>query len=568
MTMKRDFFGFLKAWNEQSRGRRIFGAAIAVLAGTILVRSMPAVATMHGLHRLAVIAGLSAAFLLIDAWFAASPALLPRAAGWMTAIGLILYSIPFLILLCHMNPMADDFGLWRMARGEGYLEFMRDFYMHWYGRYTSNAVLYWVMQMKPDWVCFPLACWVVGGLTMLCIFACARSLSGARQPGDMRLGPVLAGGVFAAIFSILLPSIQETVLWACAGVHYLLGSGLVIMLYGLLIRGPSQDLVRNNFRRMDLASGDGLGGPSYTSGGYFGPSPQQDARGQRRYGAVCCLIAFLAVGTSEPTMLLVLSGLTLCTAAGYAFQWQRRHVLLAVLAAATVGAAILLAAPGNAQRSAKFPTAPWSESCGYAAGEVLEKLARWSGKGALLAGTLVLLPWLRAVAGRAANHLSPRRAGLLALAAVLWGVAILFAVFCFSYRMTGQACFERTQTIALLAFLIAWFSGVTLLLCISARLRRFLSETSSIVVYSAVLFPLLLNAAEFRRNLWSDAFSPDLNRVRSQTLAICALGNLAVENRLDCAVIGHLDFQHTNAWGGWDLPACPVLRHAIFPFTR
>ena len=341
----------------------------------------------------------------------------------------------------------------------------------------------------------------------------------------MRLGPVLATGVFTAIFSIMLPSILETVLWACAGVHYLLGSGLVVMLYGLLIRGPSR----------------------------------QDARGQRPYGAVCCLAAFLAVGTSEPTMLLVLSGLALCTAAGYAFQWQRRQLLLAVLAVAIVGAAILLASPGNVHRSTKFASAPWSESCSYAAGEVLEKLGRWSGKGALLAGTLVLLPWLGAVAGRAAKHLSPRRAGLLALAAVLWGVAMLFAVFCFSYRMTGQPCFTRTQTIALLAFLIAWFSGVTLLLCTSTRLRRFLSETSSIVVYSVILFPFLLNAAEVRRNLWSDAFSPDLNRVRSQSLAICALGNMAAENRLDCAVVGHLDLQLTNAWGGWDLPACPPL---------
>ena len=36
---------------------------------------------------------------------------------------------------------------------------------------------------------------------------------------------------------------------------------------------PVENLVRNNFRRMDLrvrlASGDGLGGPSYKSGGYF-----------------------------------------------------------------------------------------------------------------------------------------------------------------------------------------------------------------------------------------------------------------------------------------------------------
>ena len=40
----------------------------------------------------------------------------------------------------------------------------------------------------------------------------------------------------------------------------------------------TQDLVPNNFRRMDLrvrlASEDGLGGPSYKSGGYFAPNPQ------------------------------------------------------------------------------------------------------------------------------------------------------------------------------------------------------------------------------------------------------------------------------------------------------
>ena len=62
------------------------------------------------LHRLAVIAGLSLACLSIDAWFAASPALLPRAVRWATAIGLICTASPSSSCFArHVNPMADDF---------------------------------------------------------------------------------------------------------------------------------------------------------------------------------------------------------------------------------------------------------------------------------------------------------------------------------------------------------------------------------------------------------------------------------------------------------------------------
>src|SRR5271157_4420695 len=232
MTMDRYFLGLLSAWNKQSRCGRVLGAAIALLAGTILARLIPGVRTMHGLGSLAVIVLLALWYLSIEAWLTASPALLSKAIGWLPAIGLILYGIPFIILLCHVNPMADDFGLWPMVQAKGYFGFMHDFYMAWYGRYTSSAALYWVHHLKPAWVFFPLASWVVGALTLLCAYACVRSLSAAIQPGERSFGPVLAAGVLAAIFSIMLPSIQETVLWAFSGVHYLLGSGLAVVLCG------------------------------------------------------------------------------------------------------------------------------------------------------------------------------------------------------------------------------------------------------------------------------------------------------------------------------------------------
>jgi hypothetical protein len=67
-----------------------------------------------------------------------------------------------------------------------------------------------------------------------------------------------------------------------------------------------EDSVRNNFRRMDLrvrpALGDGLGGPSYKSGGCFAPSPKQGSISETaspprflRVGHLVGLLTFLVI---------------------------------------------------------------------------------------------------------------------------------------------------------------------------------------------------------------------------------------------------------------------------------
>jgi hypothetical protein len=330
-----------------------------------------------------------------------------------------LLAAPLLVLAALTwfdHPSQDDFWYAVTARQTGFWEIQATWYRQWLGRYTATAI-----QTGFPLACDMIECYPLVPLSALSAFglgiaallaAVNRSLGGPVS----RRGVLGATVVFCSVYAVQMPSPCEGFYWLAGTATYWLPTmcGLLMLACPLAIRRDSR--------------------------------PTATALAAVAAGA----LALVTAGGNET--LLPPLGTTLLV--GTAWAIRRRHrsgwVWATALACFTLGAAILVLAPGNAVRAAHFHKSPLR-----AFGASLLHVLTWFPLGPMGIGVMILgipaamavlerLGWSRRIAGRHVV-LTGAAAGTLVLLSLLPAASV------------GSVPPVRALNVTYLIFLGGWF---------------------------------------------------------------------------------------------------------------
>lgn len=244
---------------------------------------------------------------------------------WLGGVGLALLLLPYVGLAFFNQPYWDDYGVALLARRLGLGPAQAYSYAHWTGRYFATLLQTAANPLTYGWVAgiraVPLLALATTGLAQAWAL---RALLGER------LGWRSAGGVGAGLLLAMLytmPSPNSGFYWFISVVVYQVGAVLFLGLAVALVQ-----------------------------------SGQASRRAARRawYGLAVACVAALA-GINEVTLLL--TGWLLACLSWLSYRRANRRALrrwLGLLVVLLLGAAVLLAAPGNFVRLAQDapPTPP------------------------------------------------------------------------------------------------------------------------------------------------------------------------------------------------------------------
>jgi hypothetical protein len=237
---------------------------------------------------------------------------------------------------------------------------------------------------------------------------------------------ICAGLITTALFLSGVPSPAETFYWLAGGTTYQLANCLYLVLLSVLTR-------------MELGSTE---------------------IGKRTLWFTSALVLILA-GLNETVMLL--QSITIMLAFLLAFMRKSRHcrLLLWLLALSLVGAAAVIAAPGNAVRSVNFPLAhdfvfSLKDSILHAGVQFLY----WSTSLPLWLATVIWFPFAsKAVKPSGAPGLRTR----CTVTAVFVWLSLLAAMYFPAFWSMGAAPPTRTLSTVYTVFVVGWFMTVTLI---------------------------------------------------------------------------------------------------------
>lgn len=219
---------------------------------------------------------------------------------------LVLVLLPLSAAAPFNAPFADDLFYAVMTRDKGFWRAQYDWLLGWQGRYTSTAVLSLYGQAGFALV-YPLLPLLLAAITLAAAWMLARAVEQDRA----RAAAMVSLGFSAWVLGA--PSLREAFCWGAAAVTYTLGGALAMACLACLLR-PG--------RANALAAG---------------------------------LCAVAAVGCNE-TLAVMLPTLL---AAGIALTRRQRGVSrqawIGALLAASLGALVVAAAPGNRLRAREYP---------------------------------------------------------------------------------------------------------------------------------------------------------------------------------------------------------------------
>lgn len=225
----------------------------------------------------------------------------------LSAIGLL----PFILLVAYSHPSADDWYMAAATQQVGFIQANVDCYFKMGGRYVSNVLLF-AHPMLVSFEFTKVYCLVIIlGMVPAAVWAAVRWFPGAGTLWQTAFGIMLLTAFCAG-----MPSPTQAFYWLTGNTCYIVPVLLFLILAAVLGR-------------------ESLGA---------------EWRPSRARVAVCCVLAFLITGCSEVAMALVLLALVVLL---LAFWWEHSRVnwpFVAMLVCVVVGIAIVMLAPGNAQR--------------------------------------------------------------------------------------------------------------------------------------------------------------------------------------------------------------------------
>jgi hypothetical protein len=250
----------------------------------------------------------------------------PRRAGGVAALIAALVALGLLawvaLAAASTRYWADDYCYASMERQHGLLGAQASWYHDWTGRFTATAVMSALTSLPVR-----VAAWSLPLLLAAWVATLAWSLLQAGPAGRQQprvLAVAVAAAVVAATVAIV-PTRAQEIDWLTGAVTYVLPLVLATPIAGLIVRA---------------ARGGGAGTGSM---------------------ALAAGLAALAAGCSESFTGTELAGLTLVAVASMLPGRLRpaRRVAVAALVGGLVGLAVVMLAPGNANRVAALHTHGW-----------------------------------------------------------------------------------------------------------------------------------------------------------------------------------------------------------------
>ncbi|SDY70485.1 hypothetical protein SAMN04488069_1128 [Hymenobacter psychrophilus] len=326
--------------------------------------------------------------------------------------------LPFVLISVFNHPTDDDFLDAVLARQQGFWKSMGFYYQHWTGRYTSSF-LYGLVYKSAT-----LDSWLLA----------------------LRLAPVillisLTGAGYFAIGGLGLP-ISASMKWRFA-------------LYGVLLYLCGIPLVASALYWFN-------GAAVYTSGlilglllaGLIGRCIHATSSADRViWGILAAINGALLVGTNE---LMIVVTLIVVTVWLLGTTGPKKHWPLVVLIAASIGAIITVAAPGNfARADTVLRTMPLWYQIGRTGAKsiylTISHIADWGSNGLLLSATVLFVWWVRPRYPSAYTGKWLRGAAVGGMVMVIMAMPTLW--------ITNDVP-ARVWNVVYLLFLLCWFAGV------------------------------------------------------------------------------------------------------------
>jgi hypothetical protein len=326
----------------------------------------------------------------------------------------------FVAMCGYAFPQADDFVFANSVRDHGFFASQCDWYRNWSGRWASTAVITWVssaVDLQRSYWIVPAAAWALTIGAFWCLWR-AWVPRAAFDRASYAMAPLL----LCAVYAVFMPSCSEALYWLAGSATYQLGAAAA-----LTVAVAAPIAIR--------------------------------ARGWRRLAATgaAAAAAAVAAGTNETVMACEAFVLGVVVA----LRWRGLRSLpwswlVTVCLAAAASTAVVVLAPGNAVRSAGFPSGrnPWLAAAG-AANELIGDLSRWSATPTLLLGTLLLLTARpRTISALTASlPRALRRKPSLFLGA--W-MGTLYASLFPAWWAEGQLVENRVSNVTWLIFVLGW----------------------------------------------------------------------------------------------------------------
>ena len=327
----------------------------------------------------------------------------------------VLLIFPFLVLSFFCHPQNDDYVFAKWTMSDGFVRSNIRWYSLWTGRYFSTALA----SMNPIvWKSIAAYKAVAACTVVLAVSAVYFFVASILEREIPRMRKLLIAGIMVAVYLYNMPAVNPGLYWMTGSMTYQMGNILFAFLLGWLIR-----IVRAETNRQRSLS-----------------------------IAASCLLVFLASGTNEVTMILVLL-LTLFVAV-YS-SWYNRTLYLPTVLVFLVSLAsclLVMKAPGTTLR---FGNAQHDAVRAFAGSFVygFTYAGEWLFTSPLLLFSVLLIPFM-------AEHplLYPQRA-VNSLASIVLFIFLYFVLFFPALYSTGLLVARTVNSICFF-FHIGYFLSV------------------------------------------------------------------------------------------------------------
>lgn len=338
--------------------------------------------------------------------------------------------IPYVVLSVFCHPQNDDYVFAEWTMRVGYIQANIRWYDFWTGRYFSTALASMNPLIWKSIVAYKAVAMCIVVITVVSLYFFVASLLGKAVP---RTRKFLISGIISSIYLYNMPAVKPGLYWMTGSMTYQMGNILFAFLLGWLIRMLRAE--SNRQRTLSLC--------------------------------LSCPLAFLASGTNEVTMILVLLLTAFAVVCG---SWEQRTLhrpATLVFFVSLFSSIFVLKAPGTALRSGivqhnmvQAATDSFLHGITYS--------ASWLFFSPLLLFALLLVPF---IANRPLRY--PQRI-LNPFFCIAMSVVLYFGLFFPPLYSTGQLA-ARTVNCICFIFHVGFFLNMYLVICHYARCAERLS---------------------------------------------------------------------------------------------
>lgn len=232
-----------------------------------------------------------------------------------TAITLVL--LPFLILSFFNHPASDDFCYTNFIRDNQFWAAQVKHYLIWTGRFTATFLLTIDPIDLQDLTAYKILPIALLLLFSISIFLFIKSL----LPNLSRKDRTILSFLILFLYLYYIPSTAEAFYWRAGSITYQLASALSLLLFTTIRYLQQQQSV---FKRMVFT-------------------------------ILACLLAIIAIGLNETSMIIIFVIVSLWTFGWIFIRKEKRTDMILILVITLAATIIVVIAPGNAMRMAEKP---------------------------------------------------------------------------------------------------------------------------------------------------------------------------------------------------------------------